>query len=72
MPLAPTIVWLPLAFIAGGLVWYYGPAEELRNSERRIEEAKAETKAKSPKRNDELAFVEAGKVAARLETMQLL
>ena len=52
----PTIVWLPLAFIAGGLVGYYGPAEELRNSERRIEEVKAETKSKSPKRNDELAF----------------
>ena len=40
----PVIVWLPLVFIAGGLVGYYGPAEELRSREVREQEAKAKPK----------------------------
>ena len=40
----PVIVWLPLVFIAGGLVGYYGPAEELRSRDVREEEAKAKPK----------------------------
>ena len=34
----PVIVWLPLVFIAGGLVGYYGPAEELRSRDVREKE----------------------------------
>lgn len=41
----PVIVWLPLVFIAGGLVGYYGPAEELRSREVREQEAKAKPKS---------------------------
>ena len=37
----PVIVWLPLVFIAGGLVGYYGPAEELRARDAREQEEKA-------------------------------
>ena len=40
----PVIVWLPLVFIAGGPVGYYGPAEELRSRDVREEEAKAKPK----------------------------
>ena len=40
----PVIVWLPLVFIAGGIVGYYGPAEELRSRDVREEEAKAKPK----------------------------
>ena len=40
----PVIVWLPLVFIAGGLVGYYGPAEELRSRDVREQEAKAKPK----------------------------
>ena len=39
----PVLVWLPAAFVIGGLVGYYGPAEELRMREIR---AKEEAKAK--------------------------
>ena len=41
----PVIVWLPLVFIAGGIVGYYGPAEELRSREVREQEAKAKPKS---------------------------
>ena len=40
----PVIVWLPLVFIAGGIVGYYGPAEELRSRDMREQEAKAKPK----------------------------
>ena len=40
----PVIVWLPLVFVAGGLVGYYGPAEELRSRDVREQEAKAKPK----------------------------
>ena len=40
----PVIVWLPLVFIAGGIVGYYGPAEELRSRDVREQEAKAKPK----------------------------
>ena len=40
----PVIVWLPLVFIAGGIVGYYGPAEELRSRNVREQEAKAKPK----------------------------
>jgi hypothetical protein len=43
----PVIVWLPLVFIAGGLVGYYGPAEELRSRDVREQEEKAKPKSKN-------------------------
>ena len=43
----PVIVWLPLVFIAGGLVGYYGPAEELRSRDVREQEEKARPKPKN-------------------------
>ena len=36
----PVIVWLPLVFVAGGLIGYYGPAEELRARDAREQEEK--------------------------------
>ena len=43
----PVIVWLPLVFIAGGLVGYYGPAEELRSRDVREKEEKTRAKPKN-------------------------
>ena len=43
----PVIVWLPLVFIAGGLVGYYGPAEELRSRDVREKEEKTKAKPKN-------------------------
>ena len=43
----PVIVWLPLVFVAGGLVGYYGPAEELRLRDVREQEEKAKPKSKN-------------------------
>ena len=43
----PAIVWLPLVFIAGGLVGYYGPAEELRSRDVREKEEKTRAKPKN-------------------------
>ena len=43
----PVIVWLPLVFVAGGLVGYYGPAEELRSRDVREQEEKAKPKSKN-------------------------
>ena len=43
----PVIVWLPLVFVAGGLVGYYGPAEELRSRDAREQEEKAKPKSKN-------------------------
>ena len=43
----PVIVWLPLVFIAGGLVGYYGPAEELRSRDVREQEEKTKAKPKN-------------------------
>ena len=45
----PVIVWLPLVFVAGGLVGYYGPAEELRSRDVREQEEKAKPKSKKNK-----------------------
>jgi len=44
---ASVLAWLPLAFVAGGLVGAYGPSEELRTREERASEEKAVTKAKT-------------------------
>mgnify|MGYP003291835732 CR=1 FL=1 len=41
-----TLVWLPLAFAVGGIVGYYGPAEELRAREAHAEEAQAKAVAR--------------------------
>ena len=46
MKFAKTIVWLPLAFIVGGLIGAYGPTEELRTREERAEAEKMKAKAK--------------------------
>ena len=43
----PVIVWLPLVFIAGGLIGYYGPAEELRSRDVREQEEKTKAKPKN-------------------------
>lgn len=43
---APFLVWLPLAFVVGGLVGAYGPMEELRAREERAEAERANEKAK--------------------------
>lgn len=43
----PVIVWLPLVFIAGGLIGYYGPAEELRSRDVREKEEKTKAKPKN-------------------------
>ena len=43
----PVIVWLPFVFIAGGLVGYYGPAEELRSRDVREKEEKTKAKPKN-------------------------
>ena len=47
MKKSPVIVWLPLVFIAGGLVGYYGPAEELRSRDVREKEEKTRAKPKN-------------------------
>ncbi|MCR5751016.1 MAG: hypothetical protein K6G91_03565 [Kiritimatiellae bacterium] len=46
MKTATALAWLPLAFVAGGLVGAYGPSEELRTREERASEEKAVAKAK--------------------------
>ena len=51
----PVIVWLPLVFVAGGLIGYYGPAEELRARDAREQEEKAK---KSKTRNAFGSFTE--------------
>ena len=51
----PVIVWLPLVFVAGGLVGYYGPAEELRARDAREPE---EATKKSKSRNAFGSFTE--------------
>ena len=43
----PVIVWLPLVFVAGGIVGYYGPAEELRSRDVREQEEKTKAKPKN-------------------------
>jgi hypothetical protein len=40
----PALVWLPLVFVAGGLVGYYGPSEELRARDERAKEEKEKAK----------------------------
>lgn len=51
----PVIVWLPLVFVAGGIIGYYGPAEELRARNAREQEEKAK---KSKTRNAFGSFTE--------------
>ena len=51
----PVIVWLPLVFVAGGIIGYYGPAEELRARDAREQEEKAK---KSKTRNAFGSFTE--------------
>ena len=46
MSKTPFLVWLPLAFVVGGLVGAYSPMEELRTREERAETEKANAKAK--------------------------
>ena len=46
MKKASVLVWLPLAFIVGGLVGAYGPTEELRTREERADAEKAKAKAR--------------------------
>ena len=46
MKKASFLVWLPLAFVVGGLVGAYGPMEELRTREERAEAEKTKAKAK--------------------------
>ncbi len=46
MKTATALAWLPLAFVAGGLVGAYGPSEELRTREERASEEKAVAEAK--------------------------
>ena len=41
----PVLVWLPAAFVIGGLVGYYGPSEELRSRELREQEEKAKPRS---------------------------
>ena len=41
----PVLVWLPAAFVIGGLVGYYGPSEELRSREQREQEEKAKPRS---------------------------
>lgn len=43
---APFLVWLPLAFVVGGLIGAYGPTEELRTRGERVEAEKAKARAK--------------------------
>ena len=47
MKKAPFLVWLPLAFVVGGIVGAYGPTEELRTREARAEAETARQKKKS-------------------------
>lgn len=46
MKTATALAWLPLAFVAGGLVGAYGPSEELRTREERASVEKTVAKAK--------------------------
>ena len=46
MKKAPFLVWLPLAFVVGGFIGAYGPTEELRTREERVEAEKTKAKAK--------------------------
>ena len=46
MKKASVLVWLPLAFVVGGLVGAYGPTEELRTREERADAEKAKAKAR--------------------------
>ena len=46
MKKASVLVWLPLAFIVGGLVGAYGPTEELRTRAERADAEKAKAKAR--------------------------
>ena len=46
MKKASVFVWLPLAFIVGGLVGAYGPTEEFRTREERADAEKAKAKAR--------------------------
>ena len=46
MKKAPFLVWLPLAFVVGGLIGAYGPTEELRTREERVEAENTKAKAK--------------------------
>ena len=48
-------VWLPLAFVIGGIVGYYGPAEELRAREAQVKE-QAVQKAKKGSRGGFASF----------------
>jgi hypothetical protein len=48
-------VWLPLAFVIGGIVGYYGPAEELRARESQVKE-QAVQKAKKGSRGGFASF----------------
>jgi hypothetical protein len=48
-------VWLPLAFVIGGIVGYYGPAEELRAREAQVKE-QAVRKAKKGSRGGFASF----------------
>lgn len=39
--MSKTLIWLPLAFVLGGLVGYWGPSADLRELSSRTEESKA-------------------------------
>ena len=46
MKKTPLLVWLPLAFVVGGLIGAYGPMEELRTREERAEAEKTKARAR--------------------------
>ena len=58
----PALVGLPLVFIAGGLVGYYGPAEELRARDSRVEEEKEKEKAQPRQMNGFGSFAQLVKI----------